>query len=97
MVKELNENNFMEEIKEKKVLVDFWASWCGPCRALGPIMEEVAESGITVYKVNVDDNPELAKEYGIMSIPCVIAFDNGEEINRSIGLKSKSEIMDMIK
>lgn len=97
MIKELNETNFIEEIKDKIVLVDFWASWCGPCRALGPIMEEIANEGVNVYKVNVDDNEKLAKQYGIMSIPCVIAFKNGEEINRSVGLKSKSEIIDLIK
>ena len=98
MVKELNISNFDEEIKssDKVVLVDFWASWCGPCRALAPIMEEISKDYV-VYKVNVDEEEELASKYSISSIPCVIAFKDGKEINRSIGLKPKEEILEMVK
>lgn len=78
------------------VLVDFYAEWCGPCKMLSPIMDEIAKENI-VYKVNTDNESELAREYGIMSIPCVIAFKDGKEINRSIGLKSKEDILEMIK
>ena len=97
MVKELNNETFKEALESKEtVLVDFYADWCGPCKMLGPIMEEIANE-ITVYKVNVDEAGDLARDLGIMSIPCVIAFKDGQEINRSIGLKSKSEIMEMVK
>lgn len=98
MIKELNKDNFKEEVLENRgvVLVDFWASWCGPCRALAPIMESISKD-LTVYKVNVDENEDLALEYRISSIPCVIAFQDGKEIDRSIGLKSKNELLEMIK
>ena len=97
MVKELNIKNFDEEIKNNEgvVLVDFWASWCGPCRALGPVMEEIGKDNV-VYKVNIDEEEELASKYNISSIPCVIAFKDGKEINRSVGLKPKDEILKMV-
>ncbi len=98
MVKELNKESFKKEVLDNKdtVLVDFWASWCGPCRMLGPIMEEVSKDA-KVYKVNVDENEDLAMEYRISSIPCVIAFKDGKEKERSIGLKTKEEILKMVK
>ncbi len=98
MVKELTNDNFKKEVLDSKeiVLVDFWASWCGPCRMLGPIMEEVSKEA-KVYKVNVDDNEKLAMDYRISSIPCVIAFKDGKEIKRSVGLKSKEDILEMVK
>ena len=97
MIKELNNESFNEVLDSKNiVLVDFYADWCGPCKMLGPIMEEIAKE-VKVYKVNVDDSGDLARSFGIMSIPCVIAFKDGKEINRSIGLKSKSELLEMVK
>lgn len=98
MVKELNKDNFKKEVLDAKdvVLVDFWASWCGPCRMLGPIMEEVSKE-TKVCKVNVDEEEDLALEYRISSIPCVIAFKDGKEIDRSVGLKTKDDILEMVK
>ena len=95
---DLNETSFKEKVinSNEIVLVDFWAIWCGPCRMLAPVMEEIAKE-VTVYKVNVDECANLASEYRINSIPCVIAFQNGKEIARSIGLKSKEEILAIIK
>ena len=95
---EINNDSFKEKVLEskEKVLVDFWATWCGPCRMLAPIMDELSNEGVKVYKVNVDENHILAKEYGVMSIPCVILFENGKEINKSVGLKSKEEILKML-
>ena len=79
-------DNFKDLIKEGNVLVDFYAEWCGPCRMLGPILEEVSNENkdITIIKVNVDNFEDLAREYGIMSIPTVILFKNGKESNKKI-------------
>lgn len=98
MSKIINKDEFNELVLDSKepVLVDFYADWCGPCRMLGPIMDEVSET-VKVYKVNTDNEPELSREYGIMSIPCVIAFKDGKEINRSIGLKAKEDILSLVK
>ena len=94
-------DNFDEEVlkSDKKVLIDFWASWCGPCKMIGPVVEEVAEnnSDIKVVKVNVDEQGELAAQYQIMSIPTLIVMDKGEIANKSVGLISKSEIEELIK
>ena len=98
MSKQITSKEFKKEILESKepVLVDFYADWCGPCRMLGPIMDEVSKNN-KVFKINVDDEEELAASFGIMSIPCVIAFKDGEEINRLVGLTSKEEIENLIK
>ena len=98
MSKIINSEEFKKEVLESKedVLVDFYADWCGPCKMLGPIMDEISEK-IKVVKVNVDDESELAEEYGVMSIPCVVAFKNGKEINRSVGFKPKEEIEKLLK
>lgn len=92
----LNKDNFNAEVLEKSgtVLVDFWASWCGPCMMLSPIVDELAEEveGITVGKVNVDENQELAIRYGIDSIPALLLFRGGKLAGRSVGLRSKEEL-----
>ena len=91
-------NNFDEQIKEGIVLVDFYADWCGPCRMLSPIIEEVAqEENIKLIKINVDENEDLSKRFGVMSIPTVIVFKDGKETNKNIGLTSKEEILSWIK
>lgn len=90
--------NFKKEVLEsnERIFVDFWASWCGPCRMLGPVMDELAKD-YKVVKVNVDDEESLAMEYGIMSIPTVIVFDKGQIYNKSVGLVSKEQLEGMIK
>lgn len=97
---QLNNGNFEEEVikSEMPVLVDFWAAWCGPCQMLAPTIDELAAelTEVKVCKVNVDENPELASRYKIMTIPSLLVFRNGEVVNRSIGVKSKKEIKEFI-
>ena len=97
---EANKDNFEKEVlkSEKKVLVDFNAEWCGPCKMLKPIVDEIAESNdnIKVVSVNIDDEDELAEEYSIFSIPCLVVIDKGKEIKRSVGLISKEDIESLI-
>ena len=96
----VNNQNFEKEVlkSDKPVLVDFYADWCGPCKMLSPVLDKISEEeNIDIVKINVDNDPELAKEYGIMSIPTIIVFENGEEKNKNIGLCSKQDIKDMIK
>ncbi len=95
MVKHLENTNDFENIIKGKVLVDFYADWCGPCKRLAPILEEL--ESIDVLKVNVDSFDEISRRYGIMSIPTLILFENGEEIKKSIGFKTKDEINEFIK
>lgn len=97
----ITSKNFEEEVLKSNipVLLDFWASWCGPCKMFSPIIDEIANEtkDIKVGKVNVDEELELASKFGIMSIPTVVIIKNGKVVNQSVGLKSKSEVLDMIK
>ena len=97
----ITNNNFKEEVlnSDKPVLIDFWASWCGPCRMVGPIIDEIAKENpdIKVCKVNVDDEPELASEFHIMSIPTLVVMKDGQVIRQSMGAKPKAQILDLLK
>lgn len=95
-----NENFEQEVLKsDKPVIVDFWAAWCGPCKMLSPVVDQLAEGleGVKVGKINIDEQMELAEKYNVSSIPCVVAFKNGEEVNRSVGLVPKQKLVDLLK
>ena len=94
-VQKLNQNTFNIAIANGTTLVDFYADWCGPCRMVSPIVDEIAEerSDITVGKVNVDDDNALAMKYGVMSIPTLIVFNDGQEKTRIVGARPKAAIL----
>lgn len=96
----LSTENFEKEVlkSEKPVLVDFYADWCGPCNTMAPVIEELAkelEGKVKVGKINVDENPDIAVEYNVMSIPTLIVFKNGKEEKRLVGLRNKEELINL--
>lgn len=98
-VVEIKEKEFNEKIKGKKVVVDCFATWCGPCRMLSPIVDEVAKenSDIEFYKLDVDDAENISREYGIMSIPTILVFEEGKLKNTHVGFMSKEDLEEFIK
>jgi|TARA_B100000963_G_C22207927_1_gene485999 thioredoxin 1 len=97
----LNKDSFEKVIssKEKTLIIDFWAPWCGPCKALSPVLEELSSEmsdQVGVYKVNVDDNTELAQEHGVQSIPTLLVYKNGSLSETIVGLKTKEELVEIV-
>ncbi|MBQ8960195.1 MAG: thioredoxin [Ruminococcus sp.] len=97
---EVNKDTFPEEVlsSDKPVVADFYADWCGPCKAMRPILEELSgqREDVKFVSINIDDEDELADEYDVSSIPCLVVFKNGEEAARSIGIKQKDAIEEMV-
>jgi thioredoxin 1 len=97
---QIKKADFNEKVlqSDKPVLIDFWATWCGPCQMQGPIVEELSEelTDVLVGKVNVDEDPDLAERYNVMSIPTLLVFKNGEVVQKAVGLQSKENLLDML-
>ena len=95
-----DKNNFEEVVmgSDKLVLLDFWAAWCGPCRMIAPVLDELAEENpdVKIVKVNVDENPELANQFQVMSIPALFVIKNGEVVAQSLGVKPKAQLQALL-
>lgn len=97
----VDENNFQEEVlgADVPVVVDFWAEWCGPCKAIGPSLEEISDEmagKVKITKLNIDENPDLAAQYGVRSIPTLLLFKDGETASMQVGAKPKTALVDWI-
>lgn len=101
MIIEVNKSNFNEEVLKasKKVIVDFWATWCNPCKMMHPVLEDLDKDvgeAVKIAKINIDNDPELAAKYGVMSIPTFIIFENGNAIKSSVGMQSKENLKQLL-
>lgn len=100
-IQKLNSDNFKTTISSsnKLVIVDFYADWCGPCKMIAPILEEISEENddVEVYKINVDEDPEIAKEFSVRSIPTIVSFKEGQEHKKAIGAQPKDALLDLLR
>lgn len=99
MVKQITDKEFDEAVKTGKVLVDCYAEWCGPCKMLSPVIDELSEelSDVNFYKLNVDESDEVVRKYSVMSIPALLIFEDGELKNTSVGFKNKDQVKELLK
>lgn len=98
MINSISNNNLQDALNKEVAVVDFSATWCGPCRMLAPVLEELSEemSNVSFYNVDSDENPQLAAEYGVTSIPCLIVLNNGEVVDRTVGFQPKAAMKEWI-